>query len=199
MKKIETFLFLTLKISIFTLMDMNIYTDEIKFCVKYLHDRGIVATNYEELSALVDDLNLEFDLVRIQRNRFDELAEKLREMWPAGSKDGMYEWRGNVPELSKRLKLMWEDRFPKKKVDIDECLTVARRYLSRYEENTRFMQTLKYFIIKRKEIVQKDGKVKYVYESKFADMLEGKNDEDAVQNEWDALLRDGSLGEGELI
>lgn len=177
-----------------------IYSDEIKFCVDYLKKAGMDAAEIEEVMALSQDLDLHFDLVRSQKDKFEELATKLRELWPPGSKDGMYEWRGTIPELTKRLQFIWEDRFPSKQVNIDECLEVARRYLARYEQDSRFMQTLKYFIFKRKEIgTKKDGRIRYVFESKFADMLEGKNDEDAIQNEWDSLINDANIGQGELV
>ena len=178
---------------------MNIYTDEVKFCVKYLKDKGVVATNYDELCNLVDDLDLEFDLVRVFHNKFDLLAEKLRELWPSGEKDGKYPWRDSVNNLSKRLQIMWSDRFPKKELKVDECVEVAKRYLAKFDTDTRYMKTLKYFILKKKQVVSKKGEIKLVAESTFADMLEGKADEDAVQNEWDALINSGSLGEGELI
>ncbi len=61
------------------------------------------------------------------------------------------------------------------------------------------MQTLKYFVLKQNKLSNGDGTVKYTYESRFADMLEGKSDEDAIQNEWNELINSASLGEGELI
>lgn len=47
-----------------------------------------------------------------KKSFFEELAERLREMWPPGEKDGKYPWRDSVGNLARRLELLWADRFP---------------------------------------------------------------------------------------
>lgn len=128
---------------------------------------------------------------------FTDLATQLRELWPSGSKDGKYAWRDSVPNLVTRLQTMW-DIFDLKDYPIDFCVQVARRYLSKYEKDTKYMCVLKYFILKQKQIIQKDGKIKYIDESKFADMLKGKDEQDAVMNEIDSMFLNESFGEGTI-
>ena len=65
---------------------------------------------------------------------------------------------------------------------------VARRYLAQYENNTKYMQTLKYFVLKQGKIVGNDGGVRYIQQSQFADMLESITDEDKNQAEWESMF-----------
>ena len=180
-------------------------TPEIKYCVRYLKERGFTEKDFTNICKALSSTDADFSLVKLQGNAFfDELAEKLRELWPAGSRriNGKeYEWRDSVSNLSRRLETLWKERFKGKEYTIDECLAVARRYLSQFEDNTKFMMSVKFFIWKQKELVQSNGRIKYVTESKFADMLEGKEAEDAIMNEWNDILNpeNVNIGEGELV
>ena len=118
---------------------------------------------------------------------FVELASKLRELWPAGDKDGKWPWRESVENLSKRLETLWNVRSLGE-FSIDQCLSAANRYLARFEEDAKYMKILKYFILKQTKIVNDDGKITFLSDSPFADILEGKKDEDALQNEWNNAL-----------
>lgn len=126
---------------------------------------------------------------------FVKLAEGLRPLWPAGDKSEKYPWRDSVPNLAKRLENLWDIR-ELGDYSIDTCLTVARRYLARYEENAKYMQTLKYFILKQDHVVGKDGRINYISKSVFADMLESTS----VYDGWDDVFESTSTYEqGELI
>lgn len=181
-------------------------TQECRFCIRYLLDHGINASNFNEAVKELGPVALddEFELVKIPKKLdfFDELATKLRELWPSGNKDGKYPWRDSVSNLSKRLKILWRERFPDFKENensLEQCLTVARRYLAQFENDTKYMKILKYFILKQKTIIMKDGEEKYISESIFADMLENKAAEDVMDSEWANILDSVSVGEGELI
>lgn len=129
---------------------------------------------------------------------FTEIAKGLRELWPAGEKDGKYPWRDSVPNLAKRLKLIWEYR-DMQEYSLDLCLAAGRKYLAQFERDARYMQTLKYFIFKQGRLIGKDGRITYIYNSKFADMLEGMSDTEQKDSELISLLEGNSFGEGELI
>lgn len=103
---------------------------------------------------------------------YSKLAGGLRELWPPGEKDGKYPWRDSVKNLKTRLEFLWRDRKFKDKYSIEQCLSVARKYLSQYEDNAKYMQTLKYFIFKQEPMTNSKGKTKITYKSTFADMLE---------------------------
>lgn len=174
------------------------YTPEEKFCVRYLLDHGINATNFTKVVLTLKNTDVRYDLVKSSTDVsfFEELAGKLRELWPAGEKDGKYPWRDSVGNLSRRLEALWKDRGFKDKT-IDECLMVARRYLAQFEDNAKYMQTLKYFILKQDSLVDKNtGRIKYINKSVFADMLESNS----VMEEWgDAFESSNTFEQGELI
>lgn len=165
------------------------YSDEAIYCVKYLAERGYLnQEKLTEIAMLLDDFDVDFNMVRIEKDFFTRLAEALRPLWPAGEKDGKYPWRDSVANLSRRLYTLWNVRNLKE-YTIEQCLTVARRYLAQYETNAKYMRTLKYFILKQGEIVDKAGLIRRTNESIFADMLEG--DESTVTNtqeDWESLL-----------
>lgn len=180
---------------------MKNMTGETLFCVKYLLEHGVDSSNFDETAKLLEAFNIsDYKIVKESGHTyFTSLAMGLRNLWPAGEKDGKYPWRDSVKNLANRLKLLWQQR-QLKDYTIDECLTVARRYLAQYEKDTKYMMLLKYFIMKQKSIVDpKDGRLTYIQESMLADMLEGKSDIDALENEWDRILETTSVGEGELV
>lgn len=164
------------------------YSDEAIFCAKYLNERGFLSQeNLDEITGLFDDFDAEFKFVRIQTGYFTQLAKALRELWPAGEKDGKYPWRDSVSNLARRLETLWAARNMQE-VPIETCLMVARRYLAQYENSTKYMQTLKYFILKQGKIVGDDGGVRYIQQSQFADMLESVTEEDSKQAEWESMF-----------
>ena len=114
---------------------------------------------------------------------FQGLARKLRMLWPKGEKDDKYPWRCTQEKAVERLKWVW-DVYDMTKYTEEDCLTAARKYLSRHNDNTKYMQTLKYFIIKQKSTVQADGHIHYRNESMLASLLENK---DSASDEFEKL------------
>lgn len=176
------------------------YSDEAVFCVKYLHDRGYLSEDkLDELTSLIDDFKVDFKLIKVNKDYYTELATKLRELWPSGNKDGKYSWRDSVDNLRIRLKSLWELRGLKE-YSIEDVLMVARQYLAQFEDNTKYMKVLKYFIYKQKPAtVQADGQIKYSYESDLADRLEALTEEQRQQNEMEAMFNSMPFQEGNLI
>lgn len=171
------------------------------YCLKRVVELGINSSNFDEKAKLLDIYEVpEFEIVKREgQSYFATLATKLRNLWPPGEKEGKYPWRDSVKNLTERLKLLWKIRNLRE-YSLQECLSVARRYLAQYEHDTKYMQTLKYFIMKQKGILDPDtGTQKYIQESVFADMLEGKSDIDRMENEWDSILESTSIGEGTLV
>ena len=164
------------------------YSDEAIFCAKYLNDRGFLEKDkLEEITALIDDLDADFQFIKVNLNFYVHLAKALRELWPTGEKDEKYPWRESVANLSRRLETLWAARNLKE-IPIETCVMVARRYLAQFENNTKYMQTLKYFVLKQGKIVGNDGGVRYIQQSQFADMLESITDEDKKQAEWESMF-----------
>lgn len=170
---------------------------EVLFCAKYLSERGYNSQDFDELVQQSRTLKVDYNLVKKEPSTFfTELAEKLRDLWPAGEKDGMYPWRDSVPNLRKRLIELWATRFPDKSYSIDECLTVARKYLSQFQDDTKYMRVLKYFILKQKSIKDANGKDTHYDESILADMLESNKDTLPLE---DNFVYDSTYEEGVLI
>ena len=176
------------------------FSDEAIFCAKYLKDRGLLSgEKLDEITAFFDDFDADFNLVKIQTGYFTKLAKALRELWPSGEKDGKYPWRDSVGNLARRLEVMWAARNLRE-MPIETCLTVARRYLAQFEHDTKYMLTLKYFILKQAKIVRPDGGVKYLQKSQFADMLESISEEEKQQAEWESMFeQSNTLDQGTLI
>lgn len=169
-------------------MAKNKYSDEAIFCAKYLSERGFLSKdNLDELAALFDDFDADFNLVKVPLGYFPQLAKALRELWPSGEKDGRYAWRDSIGNLSRRLETLWAARNLQE-IPIETCTMVARRYLAQYENDKKYMQTLKYFILKQGKIVGPDGGIKYIQQSQFADMLESVTEEDKQQAEWESMF-----------
>lgn len=126
---------------------------------------------------------------------FTELATKMRLLWPPGDKvvkdyDGVktYPWRTSVVDLAKRLKFIWREKGLEDKYSIDECLTVARRYVAQFEnKDKKYMRILQYYVYKKKSLVSKlDGKRTEIYTSDFVDSLLSTNMEsvhDEIESE----------------
>lgn len=127
-----------------------------------------------------------------------KLAKALRPLWPAGDKDGKWAWRAPVDDLSRRLETLWRVRNLGE-YSIETCVEIANKYLARYRDNAKYMQVLKYFILKQKKLVQPDGKIRFINTSVFADMLENATVEELQQKEFEELLENACIGEGRLI
>ena len=176
----------------------KIYSEEVIYCINYLASNGVTPEEYALLATSTDVAS--FELVRKQKDAsfFTELADKLRELWPPGEKDGKYPWRDSTKNIAKRLEILWKERGLHD-FTIDDCLVQARRYLANFENDTRYMKILRKFIVTQKSIVMSDGRIKYVNESMLADMLEGKKEFEKTDDEWNNILNSEMAGEGELI
>ena len=163
---------------------MNLNEDKINFCVNYLFANGIDAEKYAQLVSELSSKNLdEFEIVRKQDHVFfTRIAIGLREMWPSGNKDDKWPWRESVPVLTDRLKFIWEKMEIDDKYTVEDCLQAGRRYLAQYEHSsTKYMQLLKYFIFKQKDMgVTEKGVIKKSYESTLVKMLQEKDEEEQI-------------------
>jgi len=125
------------------------YTKEVLFCARYLSGSGITSETFNDVLEHVNELTGEYSIIkRENRDFYYELAEKLRILWPPGKKNGKYSWRGSVEDIKRRLITVWGTKLEGKSYTIDRCLTVARRYLADFQEDTKYMKILEYFILK---------------------------------------------------
>lgn len=176
------------------------YPDEVMFCVNYLRERGYLDEDkLMDIASKAEKLKKYYIITPITDGYWTELAKALRPLWPAGDKDGKWAWRDSVGNLASRLETLWRVRGLKE-YPIATCVETANRYLARYRDNAKYMQVLKYFILKQKTIMLGDGKVKYVNTSVFADMLENVTDVEMQQEEWNKILEESiDFEQGRLV
>lgn len=110
------------------------------------------------------------------RDRFDILADKLRELFPKGRKPGTnLQWRDSTAIISKRLKTVVK-KYGVQFTD-EEAVDATKRYVESFNGDYRFMQVLMYFIFKN-EIVNGTKEER----SQFLSYLQ--NTEDMVNQDW---------------
>lgn len=121
-------------------------------------------------------LNSEFDKPDEKEQKFDSIAEKLRELYPKGTKPGTsHMWRDSVAIISKRLKAAT------KKYNLnfteEEAIEATKRYVASFQGDFTFMHILRYFIFKKDKITGEES-------SEFASYLENKDIEEVHNTDW---------------
>lgn len=124
--------------------------------------------------------------------RFTALADKLRELFPAGKKPGYaYTWRDSTSCIVDRLK-----KFVLKYGDYpdEEIIDATKRYIASFNGEYRYMQLLKYFIWKNKvtggELIEGRMVGEVERQSQLAAWLEDKEDTTINKvSDWDVELR----------
>lgn len=177
-------------------------SDECLFCVKYLQEHGILSNNFDEIASLLNDIDadLEFDLVRVNTDYFHKLAVALRKIWPSGKKPGTtVSWVESENSTAKRLEILWRTRRLKK-IPVDKVVQLASMYISDFNEDTKYMKTLKYFIYKHiKQGIDNKGKPYITCESNLADMIETVSINNIPDYEEDIIIDDMISISGGLV
>ena len=95
----------------------------------------------DEVSAII----LESDNSVPDKDRIENLVNKMRELFPKGMKIGNSAWRGNVRELKLRMQ-----KFFKLYGDYSDeaILKATKAYVDSFNGNYTYMRILKYFILK---------------------------------------------------
>lgn len=174
-------------------------TPEVKFCLQYLKDNHIsTGAAFERCLGAVKGAP-EYRLVPVlPKTFFTELATQMRELWPTGKKDGKWDWRAPVKELASRLEWLWTERDLKAYTQ-EDCLLVCRKYLNA-NTGSKYMKLLKYFILKQRDTAigtdRKTGRIKYSYESEFANMLETLTDEERIAEQQAKEIEELSIDYG---
>ena len=122
--------------------------------------------------------------------RCTQLAEKLREIFPAGKKPGYaYTWRDSISCIADRLKKF----FMKYGEYTDEqVIEATKAYVASFNGNYTYMQLLKYFIWKNKvtgeEVVRGRIVGEVERQSQLAAWIED-TPEKSTSADWDIALR----------
>lgn len=134
----------------------------------------------DKVKDLVSTISIDSDKNVIDKDsEFIELATELREIYPAGRKDGTtYMWRGTTAEVAKKLKtLVVKYGFTINKEDV---IKATKEYVSSFNGNYKYMQLLKYFILK--SVRDADGNVDV--KSELMSIIENSGQLDAQREDW---------------
>lgn len=110
------------------------------------------------------------------------LAGKLKEVFPAGKKDGTSNyWAEGKALIAKRLKAFFK-KYGTDYTD-EQIVNAARKYVESFNGNYQFMRVLKYFIFKDRDIA---GEREYT--SDLLNYIENAGQEDTLKDDWNTEL-----------
>lgn len=114
-------------------------------------------------------------------DRYDKLADKLREIYPQGRKEGTaYMWRDSRAIISKKLKTLVK-KFSFQFTD-EQAIEATKKYVESFNGDYSFMQLLKYFILKRNNETGEEV-------SQLMSYIENEDCTDAANNSWMDTVR----------
>ena len=134
----------------------------------------------DKVKDLVSTISIESDKNVIDKDsEFTELATELREIYPTGRKEGTsYRWRGTTAEIAKKLKTLvikYGYSFSR-----EDAIKATKEYVSSFNGNYRYMQLLKYFILKS----VKDADDNVDIKSELMSLIENSGQLDAQRDDW---------------
>lgn len=129
---------------------------------------------------IIQDILLDSDeFIENNKNRFNVLADKLREIFPKGNKTGTnYNWRGSTAEIARKLKNLVV-KYNCKFTD-EEAIEATKAYIASFNGDYRYMKLLKYFLLKTP--INNNGDVEI--ESDFMTYLENKDAIEEHNGNW---------------
>ena len=134
----------------------------------------------DKVKDLISTISIDSDKNVIDKDsEFTDLATELREIYPAGRKDGTtYMWRGTTAEVAKKLKtLVVKYGFV---INKESVIKATKEYVNSFNGNYRYMQLLKYFILK--SVKDADGNVDI--KSELMSIIENSGQLDAQREDW---------------
>lgn len=178
-----------LTVSEFMVLYLSINSVNIKSCMDSLVAKGLADKNLfsedsivvsDKVKDLVSTIAIDSDKSVIDKDaEFIELANELRELYPAGRKEGTtYMWRGTTAEIAKKLKTLvvkYKYSFTREQV-----LKATKEYISSFNGNYKKMRLLKYFILKSER--DADDNVNVI--SELMTLIENEGQTDAQREDW---------------
>ena len=112
----------------------------------------------------------------IDTDRYDELADKLRELYPKGRKEGTsYLWRDSHAKIANKLRTLVK-KYNFKFTD-EQAINATKRYIESFNGNYNYMQLLKYFILKKDKDTGEEN-------SQLMSYIENEDCTDAANDDW---------------
>ena len=134
----------------------------------------------DKIKDLISTIAIDSDKNVIDKDsEFIELANELRELYPAGRKEGTtYMWRGTTAEIAKKLKTLvvkYKYSFTREQV-----LKATKDYINSFNGNYKKMRLLKYFILKS----EKDADDNINIISELMTLIENEGHTEAQRDDW---------------
>lgn len=178
-----------LTIGEFMVLYLNANSVNIKSCMESLVAKSLADKNLfsegnivvsDKVKDLVSTIAIDSDKSVIDKDdEFIELANELRELYPAGRKEGTtYMWRGTTAEIAKKLKTLvvkYKYSFTKEQV-----IKATKEYISSFNGNYKKMRLLKYFILKSER--DADDNINVI--SELMTLIENEGQTDAQRDDW---------------
>lgn len=178
-----------LTISEFMVLYLNVNSVDIKSCMDSLVAKGLADKNLfsegsivvsDKVKELVSTIAIDSDKSVIDKDaEFIELANELRELYPAGKKEGTtYMWRGTTAEIAKKLKTLvvkYKYSFTREQV-----IKATKEYISSFNGNYKKMRLLKYFILKSER--DADDNVNVI--SELMTLIENEGQTEVRRDDW---------------
>lgn len=191
------------------LQQYNITKDELLYCLSLYWDtritsatvtscnmKGLLFTDLDDNQQYkiflnktgTDTLEAYFSDSQIVENkegkdRFELLADKLREIYPKGKKEGTaYQWRDSTKIIANKLKSVV--RYYKASFTDEQAINATKKYVEGFNGNYTYMQLLKYFISKKE---MKNGEL--VESSQLLSYIENEGQEDELKSDWTSTLK----------
>lgn len=178
-----------LTVSEFMVLYLSVNSVNIKSCMDSLVAKGLADKNLfsedsivvsDKVKDLVSTIAIDSDKSVIDKDtEFIELANELRELYPAGRKEGTtYMWRGTTAEIAKKLKTLvvkYKYSFTREQV-----LKATKEYISSFNGNYKKMRLLKYFILKSER--DADDNVNVI--SELMTLIENEGQTDTQRDDW---------------
>lgn len=182
-----------LTIEEFMVMYLSMQPLGIKEIVNSIISKGLAGRNlFSDTSVVlsqgekqrIHDIIIESDKAVVDKDEeFRELAERLKELYPTGRKEGTtYMWRGTTAEIAKKLKTLvvrYNYSFTP-----EQAINATRKYVESFNGNYKNMRLLKYFILK--SVKDADDNVNIV--SDMMALIENEGQEN-TNNDWTAEMR----------
>jgi hypothetical protein len=176
-----------LSIQEFLFLLFNAKEGDINECISSLIKKGWANRDLLDSTKIVLSNNRKEDITTIlvdsekveNKLEFEELANKLREIFPKGKKPGTtYMWRDTTAVIAKKLKILvtkYNCNFTE-----EQAIKATQAYVNSFGGNYKYMQLLKYFILKTPTNASGDVELR----SDFMSYVDNEGQEEQLREDW---------------
>ena len=120
---------------------------------------------------------------KIDKDNLESLAKKLQELYPSGRKEGTsFMWKGSTAEIARKLRTL-RDKYHFKFTE-EQAIKATQSYIQLFNGSYKYMQLLKYFILKTVRDVEGNTEIK----SEFMSLIENENQVDQLKDDWTSTI-----------